>query len=47
MAKEFESLKQQALVIKNEVEDGANNTERVGGILEVSAFFSLLSFANH
>ena len=34
MAKDFESLKQQALVIKNEVEDGANNTERVGGILE-------------
>lgn len=34
MAKDFESLKQQALVIKNEVEDGANNTERVGGMLE-------------
>lgn len=34
MAKDFESLKQQALVIKNEVEDGANSSERVGGILE-------------
>ena len=34
MAKDFEYLKQQALVIKNEVEDGANNTERVGGMLE-------------
>ena len=34
MAKDFESLKQQALVIKNEVEDGANSSERVGGMLE-------------
>lgn len=34
MAKDFESLKQQALVIKNEVEDGANSSERIGGILE-------------
>lgn len=34
MAKDFESLKQQALVIKNEVEDGANSSERIGGMLE-------------
>lgn len=34
MAKDFESLKQQALLIKNEVEDGANTAERIGGILE-------------
>lgn len=32
MAKDFESLKQQALVIKNEVEDGANSSERIGGM---------------
>lgn len=34
MAKDFESLKQQALLIKNEVDDGANTAERIGGILE-------------
>lgn len=34
MVKDFESLKQQALVIKNEVEDGANSSERIGSILE-------------
>ena len=32
MAKDFESLKQQALVIKNEVEDGANTSSRIGGM---------------
>lgn len=34
MAKDFEYLKQQALVVKNEVEDGANSSERIGSILE-------------
>lgn len=32
MAKDIETLKQQALQIKNEVEDGANTADRVGGM---------------
>ena len=32
MAKDIETLKQQALQIKNEVEDGANTSDRVGGM---------------
>lgn len=34
MAKEFDVLKEQANVIKNEVEDGANTASRVGGMFE-------------
>lgn len=34
MAKEFDVLKKQANVIKNEVEDGANTASRVGGMFE-------------
>ena len=34
MAKGFEVLKEQANVIKNEVEDGANTASRVGGMFE-------------
>lgn len=50
MAKDFESLKQQALVVKNEVEDGANSSERIGSILEDILDFNndkLIELANN
>lgn len=50
MAKDFESLKQQALVVKNEVEDGANSSERIGSILEGILDFNndkLIELANN
>lgn len=47
MANDFESLKQQALLIKNEVEDGANTAERVGGILDGILDLNLNSTAEY
>lgn len=50
MAKDFESLKQRALVVKNEVEDGANSSERIGSILEDILDFNndkLIELANN
>ena len=57
MAKDIETLKQQALQIKNEVEDGANTADRVGGMFgdmldyndekltELSSFVMYCAFA--
>lgn len=47
MANDFESLKQQALLIKNEVEDGANTSERVGGVLDGILDLNLNSTAEY